>query len=77
MGVEAAPATWKVEAAPNHQTRSSLTLLEKVDPVVPDRVADWRFTDDDVTVAIETRGDWIDYSVTVMAAAEGSHLYIP
>jgi hypothetical protein len=45
--------------------------------VVPDRVADWRFTDDDVTVAIETRGDWIDHSVTVMAAAEGSHLYIP
>ena len=45
--------------------------------VVPDPVADWRFTDDDVTVAIETRGDWIDHSVTVMAAAEGSHLYIP
>jgi hypothetical protein len=45
--------------------------------VVPDRVADWHFTDDDVTVAIETRGDWIDHSVTVMAAAEDSHLFIP
>jgi hypothetical protein len=45
--------------------------------VMPDRVSDWRFTDDDITVAIETRGDWIDHSVTVMAAAEGSHLYVP
>ena len=45
--------------------------------VESDRVADWHFTDDDVTVAIETRGDWIDHSVTVMAAAAGNHLYIP
>ena len=45
--------------------------------VVTRPVADWRFTDDDVTVAIETRGDWIDHSVTVMAMTDGPHLYVP
>jgi hypothetical protein len=45
--------------------------------VVTQPVADWRFTDDDVTVAIETRGDWIDHSVTVMAMTDGPHLYVP
>lgn len=44
---------------------------------VTQSVADWRFTDDDVTVAIETRGDWIDHSVTVMAMADGPDLYVP
>jgi len=44
--------------------------------LVTEPVADWRFTDDDVTVAIETRGDWIDHSVTVMAMAGGPVLYV-
>jgi hypothetical protein len=45
--------------------------------VVKQSVPDWRFTDDDVTVAIETRGAWIDHSVTVMAMTDGPHLYVP
>jgi hypothetical protein len=45
--------------------------------VAREAVADWRFTDDDITVAIETRGRWFDHSVTVLAIAAGSHLYIP
>jgi len=45
--------------------------------VVTQPVADWSFTEDDVTVAIETRGDWIDHSVTVMAMTDGPHLYVP
>ena len=45
--------------------------------VVAEPVADWGFTDDDVTVAIETRGDWIDHSVTVMAMRDGPYLYVP
>jgi hypothetical protein len=40
-------------------------------------IADWHFSDDDVTVAIETRGDWLDHSVTVMAVADGAYLYVP
>ena len=40
-------------------------------------VPDWRFTDDDVTVAIETRGGWINHSVTVLAAAHDKYLYVP
>ncbi len=45
--------------------------------LVTQPVTDWRFTDDEVTVAIETRGNWIDHSVTVMAMADGPYLYVP
>ncbi len=40
-------------------------------------VADWSFTDAHPLIAIETRGRWIDHSVTVISAAHGGHLYIP
>ena len=45
------------------------TVVEPVD--------DWGFTDSHATVAIETRGSWIDHSVSVLCAAEGSDLYVP
>ena len=45
--------------------------------VVAQSVANWHFTDDDVTVAIETHGEWIDHSVTVLAMTDGPHLYVP
>lgn len=45
--------------------------------VISEPVSDWRFTDDDVTVAIETRGDWIHHSVTVLAVADDGALYVP
>lgn len=45
--------------------------------VVAAPVSDWRFTDDAVTVAIETRGRWFRHSVTVLAVAVGPHLYVP
>lgn len=45
--------------------------------VVEARVDDWSFTDAHLTVAIETRGRWIDHSVTVLCTAHGGHLYVP
>jgi hypothetical protein len=45
--------------------------------VVREPVADWRFTDDDATVAIETGSGWLHHSVTVLAVAVGPHLYVP
>ena len=45
--------------------------------LISEPLADWRFTDDVLTVAIETQGDWINHSVTVMAAAVDRVLYIP
>ena len=45
--------------------------------VVLEPVDDWRFTDSHATVAIETRGSWIDHSVTVLCSSEGPHLYVP
>lgn len=44
---------------------------------VRDPVADWRFSDDDATVAIETGAGWLRHSVTVLAVAVGPHLYVP
>ncbi|MCP5070539.1 MAG: hypothetical protein GY946_28570 [bacterium] len=40
-------------------------------------IADWSFTDEHATIAIETRGSWIDHSVTVLCTAQGGNLYIP
>jgi hypothetical protein len=40
-------------------------------------VPDWHFTDDDMTVAVETRGEWFNHSVTTLAVAMGPHLYVP
>jgi hypothetical protein len=45
--------------------------------VVAEPVSDWRFTDDDVTVAVETQGEWFNHSVTTLAVAVGPYLYIP
>lgn len=45
--------------------------------VVQERIEDWSFTDSHLTVAIETRGGWIDHSVTVLCSADGEHLYVP
>jgi hypothetical protein len=44
---------------------------------VREPVADWRFSDDDPTLAIETGTGWLRHSVTVLAVAVGPHLYIP
>ncbi len=40
-------------------------------------VLDWAFTAEHALVAIETRGRWLDHSVTVVCAAHGGHLYLP
>jgi hypothetical protein len=45
--------------------------------VVEGPIDDWSFTDEHAIVAIETRGGWIDHSVTVLSTAWGRHLYIP
>ena len=45
--------------------------------VVPGPIDDWSFTDDQATVAIETRGDLVDHSVTVLCTAYAGHLYVP
>jgi hypothetical protein len=45
--------------------------------LVVEPVSDWRFTDDDVTVAVETQGEWFNHSVTTLAVAVGPNLYVP
>jgi hypothetical protein len=45
--------------------------------VVEEPVDDWSFTDAHRTVAIETQGEWIDHSVTVLCGADGRYLYVP
>ena len=45
--------------------------------LVAEPVANWHFTDDNVTVAVETEGEWFNHSVTTLAVAVGPHLYVP
>ncbi len=46
-------------------------------PAVDGLVLDCSFTGEHPLVAIETRGRWLDHSVTVICAAHGGHLYVP
>lgn len=40
-------------------------------------VGDWSFSDDHLTVAVETRGRWFRHSVTVLCIAHEGKLYLP
>jgi len=45
--------------------------------VVEGKVEDWSFTDAAAIVAIETRGRWIDHSVSVLCMVADGNLYVP
>ena len=45
--------------------------------LVEEPVPDWSFTNQHLTIAIETRGPLLDHSVTVLCMAHDGHLYIP